>query len=98
MSVGVWVCGCGWVGVGVWVWVSGCVGVGEWVCVCKYVGVGVGVGVCMLVCTCVWGGEESCREPPLVFPGYWGMALLIAQPGTDGLVSHTVPCASVKDS
>ena len=34
---------------------------------------------------------------PVVFPGYWAMAFLIVQCGTDGLASRTVPCVSLKD-
>ena len=34
----------------------------------------------------------------VLFPGYWAVALLIAQCRIDGLVSCTVLCVSVKDS
>ena len=47
---------------------------------------------------CGEGGRNLVVNLPVVFPGYWAMALLIAQCETYRLVSHTVPCVSVKDS
>ena len=61
-QVGVWMCGCGYVGV--WVWVRRCVGVGvrvwagkcvdEWVLEYWRVGVGLCGGVVVCGCWCVW--------------------------------------------
>ena len=45
---------------------------------------------------CVRG--EYRHEPPVVFPGYWAMALQILRRGTDGLAHHTVSHVSFKYS
>ena len=44
------------------------------------------------------GGGDLIVNLPVVFPGYWVMALLIAQGGTERLVSCTVLCVSFKYS
>ena len=52
-------------------------------------------GVVWCVCVCA----RACNlvvNLSVLFSGYWAMALLIAQCGTDGLVSRTVPCVSLK--
>ena len=47
------------------------------------------------VCTYVYVIESY--NLPVVIPGYLVMALLIMQPGTDGLMSHSILCTSLKD-